>query len=175
MKINLKKIVPLAAALALVIGIPHLKHDEGCGCTAPVIFFGSILGCSEPAKQAEAVQKPAEPAPQEVQQLNNSQSAAAENAGKPLVTFVELGSVNCIPCKMMQPVMDKVEKTYGGQVKVIFYDVWTEAGKPYAFKYGIRGIPTQVFLDSRGNEIARHTGFLPYEEVDKVLKSAGVK
>ena len=26
------------------------------------------------------------------------------------VIFVELGSVNCIPCKMMQPVMNQVEK-----------------------------------------------------------------
>ena len=43
----------------------------------------------------------------------------------PIVTFIELGSVNCIPCKMMQPVMKNVEKKYGSQVKVIFYDVWT--------------------------------------------------
>ena len=40
------------------------------------------------------------------------------------VTFVELGSVNCIPCKMMQPVMADIEKEYGDSVKVIFYDVW---------------------------------------------------
>ena len=42
---------------------------------------------------------------------------------KPIVTFIELGSVNCIPCKMMQPVMKNIEKKYGSQVKVIFYDV----------------------------------------------------
>ena len=42
----------------------------------------------------------------------------------PKVTFVELGSVNCIPCKQMQPIMKSVEEKYGDQVKVIFYDVW---------------------------------------------------
>jgi hypothetical protein len=28
---------------------------------------------------------------------------------RPMVTFVELGSVNCIPCKAMQPVMKAIE------------------------------------------------------------------
>jgi len=91
------------------------------------------------------------------------------------VTFVELGSVNCIPCKMMQPVMADIEKEYGAQVKVIFYDVWTKEGKPYAEQYGIRAIPTQIFLDKDGNEYFRHQGFFPKEEIIKVLKKGGVK
>jgi thiol-disulfide isomerase/thioredoxin len=33
---------------------------------------------------------------------------------KPKVTFIELGSVNCIPCKQMQPVMKSIEEKYGG-------------------------------------------------------------
>jgi thioredoxin 1 len=61
---------------------------------------------------------------------------------QPKVTFVELGSVNCIPCKKMQPVMKNIEKKYGEQVKVIFYDVWTQEQRPYADKYGIKLIPT---------------------------------
>ncbi len=91
------------------------------------------------------------------------------------VTFIELGSVKCIPCKMMQPVMKKVEESFKTQVKVVFYDVWTEEGKPYAGQYGIRTIPTQVFLDSNGKEYARHEGFFPYEELVKVLEEQGVK
>ena len=43
---------------------------------------------------------------------------------KSKVTFVELGSVNCIPCKKMQPVMKAIEEKYGEQISVIFYDVW---------------------------------------------------
>ncbi len=42
----------------------------------------------------------------------------------PTITFVELGSVKCVPCRMMQPVMKNIEKKYGAQVKVIFYDIW---------------------------------------------------
>jgi thiol-disulfide isomerase/thioredoxin len=51
---------------------------------------------------------------------NNIKSQTVEV--KPKVTFVELGSVNCIPCKQMQPVMKAIEKKYGEQVKVIFYN-----------------------------------------------------
>jgi thioredoxin 1 len=91
------------------------------------------------------------------------------------VTFIELGSVRCIPCKKMQPIMEEIEKEYKGQVKVVFYDVRTPEGRPYAYKYKIRLIPTQVFLDKDGKEYFRHIGFFPKEELVKVLKQKGVK
>lgn len=94
---------------------------------------------------------------------------------KPKVTFIELGSVNCIPCKMMQPVMKNIEKKYGDQVKVIFYDVWTQEQKQYAQLYKIRVIPTQVFLDADGKEFHRHEGFYPEAEIDKLLQGKGLK
>ena len=92
----------------------------------------------------------------------------------PKVTFVELGSVNCIPCKQMQPVMKSIEAKYGEQVKVIFYDVWTKEQRPYAEKYGIKLIPTQVFLDEKGKEFFRHEGFYPEKEIDKLLQGKGI-
>ncbi|MDP3830758.1 MAG: thioredoxin family protein, partial [Ignavibacteriaceae bacterium] len=89
--------------------------------------------------------------------------------------FVELGSVNCIPCKQMQPVMKAIERKYGDQVKVIFYDVWTQEQKKYANLYKIKLIPTQVFLDENGKEFHRHEGFYPETEIDKILTSKGLK
>jgi len=94
---------------------------------------------------------------------------------QPKITFIELGSVNCIPCKKMQPVMKSVEKKYGGQIKVIFYDLWKPDQKKYTQQYGIKLIPTQVFLDEKGKEIFRHEGFYAEEEIDKLLKSKGLK
>ncbi len=93
---------------------------------------------------------------------------------KPKVTFIELGSVNCIPCKQMQPVMKSVEHRYGDQVKVIFYDVWKPDQKKYAKQYGIKLIPTQVFIDDKGKEFFRHEGFYPESEIDKLFKSKGL-
>lgn len=91
------------------------------------------------------------------------------------VTFIELGSVNCVPCKAMVPVMKAIEEDYGDQVKIVFYDVWTAEGKPYGEQYGIRAIPTQIFLDKDGKEFFRHMGFFPKEEIVKLLEKQGVK
>jgi len=71
--------------------------------------------------------------------------------------------------------MKNIETKYGEQVKVTFYDVWTQEQKPFAEKYGIRVIPTQVFLDENGKEFHRHEGFYPEAEIDKVLKGKGLK
>jgi len=89
---------------------------------------------------------------------------------EPEVTFIELGSVRCIPCQKMQPVMKQVEKNYPNQVHVIFYDVWTEEGKKAAKNFDFNEIPTQIFLDKEGNEFARHVGYFPYEDLEKILK-----
>lgn len=106
---------------------------------------------------------------------NNSDGNNVSQNKTAKVTFIELGSVNCIPCKQMQPVMKAIESKYGGQVKVIFYDVWTKEQKPYAEKYGIKLIPTQVFLDENGKEFHRHEGFYPEAEIDKILQGKGLK
>ncbi len=91
------------------------------------------------------------------------------------IHFIELGSVKCIPCKMMMKVMDRIEKRFKGQIKITFYDVWTQEQKKYAYIYKINGIPTQVFLDEKGNEIYRHVGFFPEEKLAAFLISMGLK
>ena len=91
---------------------------------------------------------------------------------KHLVTFIELGADRCIPCKAMQPIMKEIAETYADRVQVVFYDVWKdpEPGR----KYGIQLIPTQVFLDQKRNEIFRHVGLFPKEEILELLKKHGV-
>ena len=101
-------------------------------------------------------------------------SATPRNAGEiaAKVTFLELGSVTCIPCKKMQPIMKSIETRYAGQVEVVFHDVLKDRSK--AQEYGIKLIPTQVFLDQSGKEITRHEGFFPEAEIDKILAAQGL-
>ena len=94
--------------------------------------------------------------------------------GSEQVSFVELGSVKCIPCKKMKPILSAIEREYAGKVKVVFHDVWTQEGKAYGKIYKVRLIPTQVFIDKEGNEIFRNEGFLSQEAIGKVLEDAGV-
>ncbi|MGM0442547.1 MAG: TlpA family protein disulfide reductase [Elusimicrobiota bacterium] len=93
----------------------------------------------------------------------------------PKITFIELGSVTCIPCRKMEPIIEEIENEYKDRVEVVFYDVKSEEGKPYAKKYGIQVIPTQIFLDENGNEFHRHRGYYPKEEIEKVLRSQGIE
>ncbi len=137
----------------------------------PIIMIAAavLLGaCNKPSvdgKNADTTKTVTETAAP-VQEGSVEQSA-------PLVTFVELGSVNCIPCKKMQEVMKEVEKKYGAQVKVVFYDVNKEPAR--AKEYKIQLIPTQVFIDRNGKEFHRHEGYYPLAEIDKILQGQGVK
>jgi thioredoxin 1 len=91
---------------------------------------------------------------------------------KHVITFIELGADRCIPCKAMQPIMKEIAETYSDRVQVVFYDVWKDP-EP-ARKYGIQLIPTQVFIDQKGNEVFRHVGLFPKEEILALLKKHGV-
>ena len=106
---------------------------------------------------------------------SDSTKPAENKVIKYKVTFIELGSVRCIPCQQMQPVMKSIREKYPTQVDVVFHDVWTEAGAPFAKQYGIEAIPTQVFLDRDGKEFYRHIGYFPEEELVKVLNQKGIK
>lgn len=118
-----------------------------------------------------------------VYSLRNTETQTAANSEKPAVTnseikykatFIELGSVRCIPCQKMQPVIKSIEEKYRDQVKVIFYDVWTPKGKEDTKQFIFDGIPTQLFLDENGKEYFRHVGFFPEDEIVKILKQKGV-
>lgn len=91
---------------------------------------------------------------------------------KGVPTMVDLGAKECIPCKMMVPVMEKVEKKYKGEAAVIFIDVWKN--KKAAKRFGIRAIPTQIFFNKEGKEVHRHQGFMSEEEIDRVFQKMGV-
>ena len=93
-------------------------------------------------------------------------------AQTPKVTFIEIGSTTCIPCKKMQPIMKSIEKKYKEQIKVIFYDTNKEKNK--SKEYGVKLIPTQIFLDANGKEFYRHEGYYPEAEIDKILKNKGL-
>ena len=104
---------------------------------------------------------------------SSTTSASGDSSGTAKVTFVELGSNSCIPCKEMRPVMEGIQKTFGDQVKVVFYDVWEDDAP--ARQYGISMIPTQVFLDDEGVEFHRHTGFYPQEKIEALLIEQGLE
>ncbi len=92
---------------------------------------------------------------------------------KGMATLVDLGANSCIPCKMMAPIMAKLEKDFQGKAAIIFIDVWQY--RDQADRFGIRAIPTQIFYDKIGQEVFRHEGFMSEKDIVSQLKKMGVK
>jgi thioredoxin 1 len=92
---------------------------------------------------------------------------------KDKVTMIDLGAASCIPCKMMAPILDKLEKRYQGKAAVVFIDL--RYNQEAVQRFGVRVIPTQIFFDKNGIEISRHIGFMSEEAIVAQLKSMGVQ
>lgn len=88
------------------------------------------------------------------------------------VTMIDLGATACIPCKMMAPILKKLEKKYDGKATIVFIDVWKDRSQAKRFK--IRAIPTQIFFDKEGKEVFRHVGFMSEKAIVQQLKKMGV-
>jgi thioredoxin 1 len=90
---------------------------------------------------------------------------------KKLPRLVDLGADKCIPCKMMMPVLRELDTKYKGKLQVEFYDVWKDPAPGQ--QYGIRVIPTQIFLSPDGKELFRHEGFFSKEDILAKWKKLG--
>ena len=92
---------------------------------------------------------------------------------KGMVTMIDLGAKTCIPCKMMAPILEKMEKVYRGKAAIVFIDVWENRNQ--AGRFRISSIPTQIFFNPEGKEIYRHVGFMGEEAIAAQLKNMGVE
>jgi thioredoxin 1 len=99
------------------------------------------------------------------------QPVAASATGR--VTMIDLGATECIPCKMMAPILEELKAEYAGKADIVFIDVWKN--REQAQKYGIRAIPTQIFFDRDGREVYRHTGFMDKKSIVERLRHLGVE
>jgi thiol-disulfide isomerase/thioredoxin len=91
---------------------------------------------------------------------------------KGLPVMIDLGSDQCIPCKMMAPILEELKTEYAEKLSVHFLDV---RKLPALSKlYNIKLIPTQIFYDASGKEIFRHEGFYAKDDIIAKWKEFGV-
>lgn len=109
-------------------------------------------------KRAEYVAAPEQPA------------ASAPAAAKP--RLLEIGSSRCMSCREMAKVLDALRASQGAKLNVDFVDVFEqpEAGD----RYKISLIPTQIFYDTAGKEIFRHTGYFAHDDILAKFRELGV-
>jgi len=70
----------------------------------------------------------------------------ARMSGKP--TLVEFGAAGCVPCDMMQPILDRLRKKFPDTLNVVFVHVGEN--QLLGARFGIRSIPVQAFFDKNG-------------------------
>lgn len=73
----------------------------------------------------------------------------------------------CAPCRMLTPVLEELSKEYEGKVDI--YKIDTEKEKDLAGMFGIRSIPSILFVPKEGQP-QMATGALPKQELVKVME-----
>jgi thioredoxin 1 len=117
------------------------------------------------------------PDPRETAGLQGTVRPQAQNAppaspGTGRVTMIDLGATECIPCKMMAPIIEELKTRYAGKADIVFIDVWKYPDQ--AEKFGVKVIPTQIFYDANGKEVFRNIGFLDKNRIVDILTKLGV-
>ncbi len=72
----------------------------------------------------------------------------------------------CGPCRQIAPLLDQLQEEYKGKIQV--YKVNTDKEKELASVFGIRSLPTIVFIPVKGEPQAT-LGFRPKVELEKMV------
>jgi thioredoxin len=73
----------------------------------------------------------------------------------------------CGPCKRVAPIMDKLAKDYHGKVKI--YKVDTDANRELSSVFGIRSIPSVLFIPKNGKP-AMQAGAMQEEQYKQIIE-----
>ena len=99
--------------------------------------------------------------------ITNDNFESVMNSGKPVV--LDFWATWCGPCKKIAPMIEELAEQYADQVIVGKVDV--EENDDISFKYGIRNIPTVLFIKDGQvvDKIVGATAKAAYEEKIKAL------
>lgn len=92
---------------------------------------------------------------------------------KGVVTMIDLGKKNCTQCKMMAPILEKLEEEYRGKAAIVFINLLEDPEQQYRFN--LKALPTQIFFNPEGKEVYRHTGFMSEKAIMEQLSKMGVE
>ncbi len=90
-----------------------------------------------------------------------------------LPKLIDFGAGKCIPCKKMAPILQGLSEEYKGRVIIKIIEIYEE--RELTRSNHIRLIPTQIFFDSKNQEVFRHEGFMNKEQIKKIFQKMGVQ
>ncbi|HLC87988.1 MAG TPA: thioredoxin, partial [Patescibacteria group bacterium] len=74
------------------------------------------------------------------------------------VTLIDFWAPWCGPCKIMDPIIDELEKELGDKLEIQRINVDEDPAK--SSQFGVMGIPTYVIM-KEGKEVSRKVGVTP--------------
>jgi thioredoxin 1 len=87
--------------------------------------------------------------------------------GKPML--VDFWATWCGPCKKIGPYIEELAEKYGDQAIIGKVDV--DDNDNLAIRFGIRNIPTILFLDKNGEIVDKQVGAAPKAALEAKLQS----
>lgn len=85
---------------------------------------------------------------------------------KPIV-LVDFHATWCGPCKMLSPIITRVAKKAGDNVRIVKIDV--DKNQPLAGSLGVRGVPTLI-LYKNGEKVWRQSGVVQERELLSIIE-----
>lgn len=85
------------------------------------------------------------------------------------VVLVDFWAPWCMPCRMLGPTIDKLDKEFAGRVKIVKVNV--DENPATASQYSIMAIPT-VMIFRGGQIVQRIPGLLPEAALKRLLDEA---
>ncbi len=96
----------------------------------------------------------------------NTDNFESEVIKSDLPVVIDFWAEWCGPCRMISPIMDELAKEYHGKVVICKVDV--DSNATISGKYGVRNIPTVLFLKN-GEVVDKQVGAVPKKRfVEKI-------
>lgn len=160
--------ITVVAVVAIIIAVGVIaraskRSSESRPPEPPTVTTSEVGSVAAVPARADEVSGPGE--------SETGVGSATETGQLPAV--IDLGMGKCIPCKQMKPILDELAKEYEGRARIEIIDIGDHPDQ--ADEYEVRLIPTQVFINAQGEEVFRHEGFMPKQDIVAQLQAMGVE
>lgn len=87
--------------------------------------------------------------------------------GRPMI--VDFSADWCQPCQDFKPIFANLKNDFIGRIDCVIVN--TDENKDLTKKYGIRNIPTLLFLTEKGEIKKQTTGYIPRDSINNIIDS----